>query len=150
MKVHRIEVGLKQDLRDNHAQRILKKLKRDLSLHLENLHYLRVYLVEGDFTEDLLKVFAESALTDPVIETYALDEPLSKRLGFIFDWALEIGLRPGVTDNEGKTAEEALSYILERPLDAEKEGVYFARLLLLKGALSQRRCGKIARDLLAK
>lgn len=149
MKVHRIEVGLKQDLRDNHAQRILKKLKRDLSLHLENLHYLRVYLVEGDFTEDLLKVFAESALTDPVIETYALDEPLSKRLGFIFDWALEIGLRPGVTDNEGKTAEEALSYILERPLDAEKEGVYFARLLLLRGALTREDVEKIARDLLA-
>ncbi len=149
MKVNRIEVSLKPEFNDTHAQKIIKKIQRDLALNLEDLHYFRVYLVEGDFTDDLLKIFAESALSDPVIETYSLNEPLYLKLGITFDWALEIGFRPGVTDNEGKTAEEALSYILERHLIPEKEGVYFAKLLLIKGELTKAEIERIARDLLA-
>ncbi len=149
MKAHRIEVGLKKTQRDTRSAKILKKIKRDLGIHPEALHFIRVYLVEGAFPLELLKEFAESALCDPVIELYTLDEPLYQRLEISFDWALEIGFRPGVTDNEGKTAEEALSYLLERPLDPQKEGVYFARLLLIKGALSRSEVERIAKDLLA-
>lgn len=149
MRYHRIEVGLKKNQRDTHSAKILKKVKRDLGIHPESLHYIRVYLVEGDFSLELLKNFAESALCDPVIETYTLDEPLYKKLELSFEWALEIGFRPGVTDNEGKIAEEALSYLLERPLNPQKEGVYFARLLLIEGSLSKNEVEKIARDLLA-
>lgn len=142
-------MGLKRDLRDTHSAKILKKIKRDLGIHPESLRYIRVYLVEGDFSLDVLKKFAESALCDPVIEIYSLNEPLYKKLNLSFDWALEIGFRPGVTDNEGKTAEEALSYLLERPLNSQNEGVYFARLLLIKGDLSKEEVERIARDLLA-
>jgi len=149
MRANRIEVALKRGIRDNHSAKILKKIKRDLGLNLKNLHYVRVYLVEGDFSFELLKIFAESALCDPVIEVYSINEPVYQKLGLSFDFALEIGFRPGVTDNEGKTAEEALSYLLERPLHPEKEGVYFARLLLMEGDLDKKEAERIARDLLA-
>lgn len=149
MRTHRIEVFLKKGLRDSHSAKILKKIRRDLQINLEALCFIRVYLVEGDFSPEILQKFAESALTDPVIEEYTLDTPSWPKIGFDFDWALEIGFRPGVTDNEGKTAEEALSYLLERLLNPEKEAVYYARLFLIRGNLTKAQVEKIARDLLA-
>jgi len=149
MKATRIEVASKPGLRDSKSLKLLKKILRDLGLPLENLNFIRVYIVEGTFSFDLLRAFAESALTDPVIEVFSINSPIYRELNIHFDWALEIGYRPGVTDNEGKTAEEALSYLLGRSLDATKEGVYFARLLLIRGSLSRDDVERIAKDLLA-
>ncbi|MFN4132064.1 MAG: AIR synthase-related protein [Caldimicrobium sp.] len=149
MDVKRIEVTLKPGLRDNHSTKILKKIKRDLNLTLQDLKFVRVYLVEGNFSEEIISLFAQSALCDPVIEVYSVDEPLWRKYHLSFDWALEIGFRPGVTDNEGKVAEEALSYLLERPLEPTKEGVYFAKLLLITGNIPRESVEKIAKDLLA-
>ncbi|MFN3920947.1 MAG: AIR synthase-related protein [Caldimicrobium sp.] len=149
MDVKRIEVTLKPGIRDNHSTKILKKIKRDLNLTLQDLKFVRVYLVEGNFSEEIISLFAQSALCDPVIEVYSVDEPLWRKFQLTFDWALEIGFRPGVTDNEGKVAEEALSYLLERPLEPTTEGVYFAKLLLITGNISRESVEKIAKDLLA-
>lgn len=149
MNTIRIEVSLKVGIADNHSKKILKKIERDLHIFPEEIKYFRVYLVEGTFSREIISSFVESALCDPVVETYSVNEPLWRQLKLDFDWALEIGYRPGVTDNEGKVAEEALSYLIERDLDSSKEGVYFARLFLFKGKLTREAVERIAKDLLA-
>ena len=149
MNVFRIEVSSKPFFKDAIGAKIKRKIKHHLNISLEDLYFVKVYLVEGSFSEEIIRIFAESALCDPVIQTYSINEHISLKLNFPFDWVLEIGYRPGVTDNEGKTAEEALSYILERPLDTNKEGVYFARQFLIKGNISKDNVERIARDLLA-
>ncbi len=149
MKVYRIEVATKPALKDVFGLKIQKKIKQNLGISVEEVHFVKVYLVEGDFSEDIIKTFAESALCDPVIQVFTINQPISLSLGYSFDWVLEIGYRPGVTDNEGKTAEEALSYVLERALDNSKEGVYFARQFLIKGNLEKEQVNRIAKELLA-
>jgi phosphoribosylformylglycinamidine synthase len=149
MKSFRIEVASKPFLEDAIASKIKKKIIQHLNIHLDQVYFIKVYLVEGNFSENIIKTFAESALCDPIIQTYSINEPISLKLNLSFDWALEIGYLPGVTDNEGKTAEEALGYILERPLDNNKEGVYFARQFLIKGNISKDIVEKIAKELLA-
>lgn len=149
MKVTRIEVAFKPSIKDALGIKVLKKIKQGLNLNAEKVYFVKVYLVEGDFSNDLLEEFASSALCDPIIQVYTINEHIGRLLNYEFDWVLEIGYRPGVTDNEGKIAEEALSYILERPLDSEKEGVYFARQFLIKGLLTREEVEKIARELLA-
>ena len=149
MNVFRIEVSFKPTFKDAISTKVKRKIQHHLNLQIEELYFVKVYLVEGNFTKEIVKTFAESALCDPVIQAYSINEPISLKMGFSFDWILEIGYRPGVTDNEGKTAEEALSYILERPLDNEKEGVYFSRQFLIKGKVSKNDVEKIAKDLLA-
>ncbi len=42
-------------------------------------------------------------LSDPVIERYSMQLPIDA------DWVIEVDFKPGVTDNEGRTAHEALS-----------------------------------------
>src|SRR5690606_4496995 len=50
-----------------------------------------------------------------------------------FDWALEIGFLPGVTDNIGHTAEELLNL-----LKPENDNhVYSSRLYLIKGKVTR-------------
>ncbi len=149
MKAIRIEVAVKPEIKDVFGLKVQKKIATDLNLEVEVVKFIKVYLVEGDFSLDVLEKFAQSALCDPVIQTYTLNHPIGLKLQYDFDWALEIGYRPGVTDNEGKTAEEALSYLLERPLDSQKEGVYFAKQFLIKGKLLREDIEKIAKELLA-
>lgn len=149
MKVWRIEVTTKKGLKDVSGLKTKKRIQEDLKIPANDVRFVKVYLVEGEFSEDVIKKFIESALCDPVIQTYSLNSPVISKFDFSFDWVIEVGYRPGVTDNEGKTAEEALSYVLERPLDSSKEGVYFARQYLIKGSLSKEEVEKIAKELLA-
>ncbi len=149
MGVYRIEVATKPNFKDVFGLKVLKKIEQDLGFSLEKVHFIKVYLVEGNFSENIIETFAKSALCDPVIQIFSINKPLSLELNYSFDWVLEIGYRPGVTDNEGKTAEEALSYVLNRPLDFSKEGVYFARQFLIKGSIKKEDVERIAKELLA-
>ena len=149
MAAKRIEVAFKPEFRIALGEKIAKKVKLHLGLPVKNIHFVKVYLVEGNFSSELLHTFASSALADPVIQFYTIEKHIANELPYSFDWVLEIGFRPGVTDNEGKVAEEALSYLLGRPLNPLNEGVYYARQYLIEGDLSFEDIEKIARDLLA-
>jgi len=48
----------------------------------------------------------------------------------IFSWLIEVGFKPGVTDNVGATAKRACEDILGTSLN----GVYFSRQYLLEGS----------------
>jgi len=60
---------------------------------------------------------------------------------------VEVGFRPGVTDNVGRTGREAVSYLTGQPF-AEGEGVYYSVQYLLKGKLSPADVEQIATGLL--
>jgi phosphoribosylformylglycinamidine synthase len=65
-----------------------------------------------------------------------------------FDWIIEVGFRPGVTDNVGRTAREAIELVLGRELK-EEEKVYTSKQCLITGNLSLREIEKIATGILA-
>jgi len=73
-----------------------------------------VYTIDGRLSLQDLKKAAAGPLSDPVIQHFAIDSGLADR----FDWMIEVGFRPGVTDNVGKTAREAIALLLE-PAPAE-------------------------------
>ncbi len=147
-QLHRIEVAFDPRFTISLGERIAQKVRIHLNIPIEKVYLIKVYLVEGNFSRETLQEFAESALTDPVMQIFTIDEPIARKLMVKFDWVLETGFRPGVTDNEGKVAEEALSYLLGRPLDPSSEGVYFAKQYLLQGPLQKKDVERIAKDLL--
>ena len=89
------------------------------------------------------------SLTNPVVQKAGIAPP--SLLDVDFDWALEIGFLPGVTDNVGHTAAEILelttcfpresgdiSMPREDPrLRGEDRDVYSSRLYLIKGNIKQ-------------
>ena len=147
----RFEVGLKPHVRDVVGGRVARKIKSELGLDLASVGIVRVYTVEGLDQAQAQAVLSAGALHDPVLHDISLS-PLMKAQGL--DWALEVGFRPGVTDNEARTARETIALVLGLDKKAAKTlAVYTSvqHLLCAKpgDVLDEKTVLHIARDLLA-
>ena len=141
---HRIEVGFKSAVRDAWGEKIKRRVWEDLHLRVDAVSGIEVYTLDMDVTAEALRQIAEGPLVDPVIQRYAMDKPLLHD----FDWLIEVGFRPGVTDNVGRTAREAVELVLGRAMRPD-EKVYTSKQCLIKGDLSLEEVETIATGLLA-
>jgi phosphoribosylformylglycinamidine synthase len=141
----RIEVGLRQGLRDAVGEKTARKIKSELGIEVESVRVVRVFTVDGLDGAQVREALDKGVLHDPVLHRASLGE-----LAQGFDWVLEVGFRPGVTDNEGRTAREALALALSLPeAQARDLKVYTAQQYAVRGELSEAQVGRIGRDLLA-
>ncbi len=145
---HRIEVALKNHLKDAQGLKVVKRCSEDLGIQASDIRTIKVYLVDVELDDQKLKQAAEGPLSDPVIQNYSIDSPLSLKLPMKWKWLIEVGFRPGVTDNEGRTAKEALELLLGRSLSRE-EGVFTATQYCISGDITRDDAERMARDLLA-
>ncbi|NDY43465.1 phosphoribosylformylglycinamidine synthase [Dissulfurirhabdus thermomarina] len=145
---HRIEVMLKAHLRDALGEKTARRAREDLGLAVEAVRTVQVYLVDAAMGEKVAVAAAAGPFSDPVTQLYGVNRPLAQELPFPWEWLVEVGFRPGVTDNEGRTAREALELLLGRRLGPE-EGVYTARQYCLHGKLSRQDVERLAQGLLA-
>ncbi len=139
----RVEIALKDSVRDSRGERIKREIEHFLHLTVKQVRTLDVFTVDAELSRTELEAAASGPFCDPVIQSYSIDLP--QAVGF--DWAVEVGFRPGVTDNVGRTAGEAVSYLIQRPL-TESEAVYSSIQYLLSGDLSNEQVEKIATGLL--
>jgi len=140
---HRIEITLKDEVRDPRGERIKREIEHFLHLAVEQVRTIDVYTIDAALSADELNQVAAGPFSDPVIQHYSVDAPAASG----FDFLIEVGFRPGVTDNVGRTAGEAIGYLLGRPL-AAGEGVYTSVQYLISGKLSLQDAEKIATGLL--
>jgi phosphoribosylformylglycinamidine synthase II len=140
---NRIEIALKDGIRDARGERIKREIEHFLHLAADEVATIDVYTVDAPLSPGELEQAAAGPFSDPVIQVWGIDRPLAAG----FDFAVEVGFRPGVTDNVGRTAREAIEYLTGRPF-ADGEGVYYAVQYLLKGRLSAADVEKIATGLL--
>lgn len=140
---NRIEIALKSGVRDARGERIKREIEHFLHLQVDEVSTIDIYTVDSQLSNDELKAAASGPFSDPVIQVWSIDRPLASS----FDFAVEVGFRPGVTDNVGRTAREAVEYLTGRKF-AAGEGVYTSVQYLLKGALTLADVERIATGLL--
>ncbi|MCG2660411.1 MAG: AIR synthase-related protein [Kiritimatiellae bacterium] len=129
----RIEIGLKNGVRDARGESVVANARKTLGLRIAAAHTRTVYKIDAEMTDAEMESVCRF-FRDPVIEMAApgrLSAPEK------FDWLIEIGYKPGVTDNVGRTARVALQDVLDRPL-AEDEAVYTAIQYFVRGASERR------------
>ncbi len=143
----RIQVGLKLSLKDSFGDNTAKRINSDLQLPVERVRTIKVFTVEADLTEEQLHQAATGPFCDPVTQEWSLG-PLALEWGLDFDWVIEVGFRPGVTDNEGHTSAQALELLIGRKL-TRTEAVYTSVQYLISGKISREEAETIARKLLA-
>ncbi|MGB5217635.1 MAG: AIR synthase-related protein [Smithella sp.] len=143
--VSRIEVGFKKGIRDALGEKTKKRIIDNLSLPVTEVRTVEVYTVAGDLTKEELKKAAAGPFSDPVIQHFSINRPLAGD----FDWLIEVGFRPGVTDNVGKTAREAIELLLKNKTEVRKISVHTSRQYLIHGKITARDAEKIASGLLA-
>lgn len=141
---HRIDVCLKQSLPDPAGKRLAARIKSDLGVAADDIRVADSFIIDMDLDGAALETIAEEVFRDPVIQDVTIDNPIN----LPFDWLVEVGYRPGVTDNIGRTAREAV----ERTLNLKARsagGVYSKKLYFFRGRLTREEVSHIAKDLLA-
>ncbi len=141
----RIEVGFKEGIRDALGEKTRKRIIDNLALPVTKVATIEVYTIAGGLSAAELDDAAAGPLSDPVIQEYTINRPLAKN----FDWLIEVGFRPGVTDNVGKTAREAITLLLGENIGERKVNVYTSRQYLISGEISSADAERIAADVLA-
>jgi len=142
MKTHRIEVGFKKEIKDALGEKTKKKINEDLNIKIEKIRIIDVYTIEADLSKRKLNLLGENLFADPITQKFSIDKPLAKD----FDWLIEVGFKPGVTDNVSKTSKKAMEDILKRKLNGD---TYTSKKYLIYGNLKKKDVEKIARDILA-
>jgi phosphoribosylformylglycinamidine synthase len=142
--VCRILAGLKDGVRDARGERVRREIRDHLGITLASVRTIDVYTVDAELSATEVEAAAQGPFCDPVIQEVAVNRALARD----FDILIEVGYRPGVTDNVGRTAKEAIQYLTGRPF-AAGEGVYTSVQYLLKGDVDIAAVERIAAGFLA-
>ena len=138
--IHRIEVHYTTDPRLKTRTRRI----RSLGFPVDELHLIEVYTIATT-----TRNFSKKELTDigtqlinPVVQKFLVDTPTR----IPFDYAIEVGFLPGVTDNVGTTARQTIEDFFSLKF-VEGEAVYTSQLFLVCGTLSHAELQKLAATL---
>lgn len=142
--IHRIEVGFQDSVRDALGEKVRRRVAEHLGIQLSRVRTIEVFTLEGEISEQEAQRIGELLFTDPVTQSCSLNQPLAQG----FDWLVEVGFLPGVTDNVGKTAKETVETFLGKSLGSPS-GVYTSRQYLMEGRLTREQVEQIATGLLA-
>ena len=140
---NRIEVAMQPGQRDPAGDTLRAQLHDDLHIDVAGVSVIDVYTIDAALSAAELERVRTELLTDPIIQVSALNQSLASD----YDFVIEVGFRPGVTDNVGKSAAEGIQDTLGRAL-APGEAVYKSTLYAVRGA-TRETCQHIAKDLLA-
>ncbi len=109
-----------------------RKIKiESMGLKVDEVNIVDVFTIDSTNNSlDLEK--AASMLSNPVTQEAGINQPKAPEE---FDYAVEVGFLPGVTDNIGTTAREMVKDGLGVNLDGQ--GVYSSQLMFLRGDLTR-------------
>ncbi len=140
----RLEIALKPALTDAEGNKIRQRAKAYFGLELASVRTIQVITMDAALSADQLRIVQEDLFTNPVTQQSSF-QPLAQD----FDWLIWVGFRPGVRDNPGATAMEAIEDLLGRPF-SPAEAVYTSRQFCIKApGLNHADVDRIAGELLA-
>ena len=111
--IYRIEIGLKDGVPDARGRGVIQRAQGALKMLIADCRTRDVYKVVANM-DAATAAIVQKSFADPVVAESAMGRlPAPER----FDCMPEIGFRPGVTDNVGRTAGGALQDDVGRELD---------------------------------
>lgn len=141
---YRLEITLKPELVDAEGNQIRQRAKTYFGIDVDAIRTIQVVTIDAELTGGQLEQVQTDLFTNPVTQISAYAP-----LPMDFDWCIWVGFRPGVRDNPGSTAKEAVSDLLGITF-ADGESVYTSKRYCIRGGdLSRADMDKIAGALLA-
>ena len=140
----RIEITLKDDLLDAEGESLRHKARNYFDIAIDAVRTIQIVTIDAALTDAQVETVRKGIFTNPVIQVSSLAP-----LPLDFDWIIWIGFRPGVRDNPGATAVEAVEDLLRLKL-APGEAIYTSKRYCLKGGdITRTDVEKIAGEILA-
>ncbi|MCP4728057.1 MAG: phosphoribosylformylglycinamidine synthase, partial [bacterium] len=119
---YRVEVSNRPDCRDVYGESVCSDIKKFLNLPVSSVKSVFVYIIDLPIDSAKKDGPVREVFVDPLTQDHSFDKLDTGK----FDWCIEIGYKPGVTDSIGGTAREALSDILKVKFE-HQEKVYSAK-----------------------
>ena len=123
----RLEIGWRPELPDAEGEGVRRQAREYCGLEIDQVRVLRVLMLDLDLPAEELEAVRREVFTHPATQTSGF-RPLAQA----FDWAVWVGFKPGVRDNAGAVAREAMQAYLGRSL-GPAEAVYTSKLFLFSG-----------------
>ncbi|MCP4744788.1 MAG: phosphoribosylformylglycinamidine synthase [Desulfobacteraceae bacterium] len=140
----RIEITQKPELLDAEGEALRKKAFDYFGIQTQSIRTINILTIDAQLNADEIERARTEIFTNPVSQVSSL-----KPLPLEFDWTIWIGYRPGVRDNAGATAIEAMQDLFGAALSVDA-AAYTSKRYCLKGTnLNRRKVEKIASELLA-
>jgi phosphoribosylformylglycinamidine synthase len=126
---------------DPRGRAVIRRFKT-LGYEIESLVITDNYLINADLSFHEINAIAQM-LYQPVTQGFCINEPY---IPDDFDFSIEIGYLPGVTDNVAHTVRESIEDLLKKELDHEKSIFYTSTYFFKSNADSNER-NLISREL---
>lgn len=143
--LNRIEVTIRPELEDPIGKSLSAQIKDDLSITCKSVRVVDVYTILAEITPEELEKVATELFSDSVIQIASINQHI--KFPQEYQHVVEVGFRPGVTDNVGKSAREGIQDTLSRNLKPD-EFVFKSTMYWFSG-LSKENCSQVAQKLLA-
>lgn len=149
---YRLEIALKPEMFDAEGEGIRLKAKNYFGIEFTKVRTVSIITIDvtidAALTEGELNLIQAAIFTNPVTQISSFDP-----LPIDFDWIIWVGYKPGVKDNPGSTAVEAIEDVIGSKFSRffkKDEAVYTSKRYCLQGHnLSRADIEKIARELLS-
>ena len=113
-QLFRVETGVHPRHDDAVGRRVAAEIREALGLSVDSARVIKVFTLKGVSPEEARVLVDGAALHDPVLQQASLAPMTPKFEGRPADFVIEVGFRPGVTDNEGHTARDTAALVLGR------------------------------------
>lgn len=146
--LYRLEAGPRPGLEDVQGRKVAERVRAALGIAVGSIRLVKVFTADGLDEAQARRLLDDAVWHDPILQRAALGTlpPLAP----LPDWYVEVGFRPGVTDNEGRTARDTAAMVLGIP--RERLAVYTALQYRIRNdpaaPLSRAQVEAVARDLL--
>ncbi|MDD3119577.1 MAG: AIR synthase-related protein, partial [Victivallales bacterium] len=142
---YRIEISPLAKWHDPRGEAITKQAGDFLGLTTGPVRTRDIYTIRAEITAEQVRQIA-AELANPVLQTSVVGASIPE--GHKFDFMVIVGYKPGVTDNVGRTAGEAVGDIIGRRLN-EGEKVFSSVEYMFFDQPDRKVVDRIARKLLA-
>ena len=129
----RLELAVRKGVRDVQGEQLRERIRKTHGMKV-SCRFIDVYNLAEKLSDEDMAALAVDVFADSVIQDYSFKDPLFKD-----SWRIEVGMLPGVTDNIGKTASEAVRDRLGKDIV-----VYYSRMYALDGAVDEFLCERVA------
>lgn len=140
-----IQLTLQSHIRDTKGEHVQKNAEDFLEIETGTVKSSKVFAVDYPLTDSEVRDFAEKCLTDEIMNETFIGELWS---GQEFQSYIAIAKLPGVTDDEGTSAQKALVDFQNLDLDTNTQHIYSQDLYYIEKALTEEELQQIAADLL--
>jgi len=142
---NQVQLVLKDNIRDVEAEKIRKSAESFLLIDTGQIKTAKIYNVTYQLTDQQLKEFAEKGLQDEIIHDVFIEEHYKNKL---YNSFILVAKMPGVTDDEGISAQKTLIDILDLKIDTSTQHIYSEDLYLIENELSYDQLRTLAENIL--